>query len=133
MIPDDGIDEDQVLIDSTDYSGNPSDVTVGGTSSEPKITISVPTRDINSTGGRDRTEIPAGDYSITFKQNADITTPKVRGTKTITVDDGDADDHELEVVIEPLGFRQAQVGQPRRNGDGYRQRAQVWYGYRPPR
>ena len=98
------IDEEEVLVtsdqgnaseDLVTYNGFPSEVTVSG----KKITIAIPPNVRGAGGETKRTQIPAGDYSIVFKQNAGLTNPTSRGNKDITVEDEDADDHEMFVTI----------------------------------
>lgn len=112
QIPD-SIDEDEVIINGNltadtdtdtagdqpeddDYYGPPASVAVNGS----KITLSLPFRMPNTSGGTTLTTIGAtggttpslddGKYSITFKQSAGLKNPNSAGTKTITVQDRDA-------------------------------------------
>ena len=94
----DSIDEEEVIIEGPDtasYYGNPSDVSISGS----EITLTVPARDTNSTGGREEARINPGFYTVLFKQGAGLSNPTSRGTKTITVSDADPSDEEMEVVI----------------------------------
>ena len=98
FIPDGGIHENDVIINGVaegSYYGNPSDVSVSGSN----VTITVPARDVNTTGGRDEATIEAGGYVIRFKDGAGLRNPNSAGNKTVTVSDADATDHELPVSI----------------------------------
>ena len=109
----DSIDEDEIIIDgrasvdtgrmdsagntiySSSYYGNPASVSVSGSS----ITITVPTKVVGAGGQSIDTQIHPGGYTVSFKAGAGLSNPNSAGSKEITVDDGDATNHELPVQI----------------------------------
>ena len=97
QFPDGGIDEDEVIVQGagSSFYGNPQDISVSGS----KITVTIPTKVIGAGGAAVDTQLDAGVYQVTFKQNAGLKTPTSSGTKTVTVDDGDATDEEFDVSI----------------------------------
>ncbi len=95
----DSIDEDDVIIYSNSYDGNPDSVSVSGS----KVTIIVPVRTTKGqTGSATATTSIMGDYTILFKDSAGLTAPTSSGEKEITVTDADGD-HESMVTINPAG------------------------------
>ena len=99
QFPDGGIDEDEVIVQGagSSFYGNPQDISVSGSN----ITITIPTKVIGAGGAAVDTQLDAGVYQVTFKQNAGLKTPNSSGSKTITVSDGDADADEFTVAITP--------------------------------
>ena len=92
----DTIDESDVIIRTTGEGGrniNPSDVSV----SDDTVTLSLPT-----TVGQSETAymIPAGMYTIIFKQGAGLMNPTSGGEKDITVSDLDDEDDVNTVMID---------------------------------
>ena len=98
FIPEGGIDEDDVLVDghaADSYYGNPADVTVSGSN----VTITIPTKVVGQGGQSIDTQINAGNYTIRFKDGADLRNPNSAGNKTITVGDSDASAQEMSAAI----------------------------------
>ncbi len=103
-IPDEGIDESDVLIYSsgtagtnqTALNGFPAIVSVGAAN---KVTLSLPVQ----VGALDPKEavIPAGDYRIIFKPSAGLKNPNASGAAkaTVTVSDGDSVDQKKSFDI----------------------------------
>ena len=98
FIPDGGIDENDVLVDghtAGSYYGNPADVTVSGSN----VIITIPTKVVGAGGQSVDTQINPGNYTIRFKDGADLRNPNSAGNKTITVGDSDPTAQEMPVAI----------------------------------
>ena len=87
------IDEDDVIIYSNNFDGNPSSIEVDGS----KITLAVPLR--TGSGTDTRTTFISGPYTILFKSSAGLTNPTLAGDKDVTVSDADPEDEKSPVTI----------------------------------
>ena len=93
-IPD--IDEDDVIIYSDDYDGNPASISVDGS----EITLTVPLRTSKGqNAGQTKTTSISGTYTILFKSSAGLTNPTSAKDVDITVSDADPEDEESTVTI----------------------------------
>ena len=81
--------------DGAQYIGEPGSIVVSGT----KVTLSLYAR---FPGASDIAGTLDDQYRITFKQSAGISNPATAGTATVTVSDGDDNNHALKETIQSV-------------------------------
>ena len=91
------IDEDDVIIYSEDFDGNPDSVAVD----DSEVTLTVPLRTSKGqAAGQTKTTAISGAYTILFKSSAGLTNPALADkTYDVTVSDADSEDQEETIKV----------------------------------